>query len=273
MKIIITYILNIKNILLIITNMLFNTNTNDDCSICLSKLSTLSISSKSHTLPCKHTFHKQCIDCWFKDNATCPMCRANVTIIQQKVTPPPLDISINIPITTNQNTNRKTKNIIKDIIFFLYGLLILFHIGSCVYYYYQMRRINTNINNYIKTLNATELGDHSNNTFSEEILLISDIVYYFMFFLTVVVMLKNVRDCCCSEIGSCILLTGFVIANLIIHSEFYKNTNSYLSDKQLNFNLSYIKDLDLATLLYFSSYGSKLILTLLVFFKYHDYRN
>jgi hypothetical protein len=258
--------------------MLFNTNNNDDCSICLSKLSKLVISSKSHTLSCNHTYHKNCIDEWFKNNSTCPLCRTNITIIQQKVQPPsleqPLNITINIPIIIkNQNSNNKTKKIIKIISLFLYSLFILFHIGSAVYYYYQSHRINSNINNYIKTLNETELGDHNNNTYSEEILLISDIVYYMMFFLTNIIVLKNVKDCCCNLAGSCAILTAFIIANLIIHSQFNVNTNSYLNDKELNFDLSYSKDLDLAILLYYCSYVSELIVMVIIFFTYHNYIN
>lgn len=251
--------------------MLFNTNNNEDCSICLSKLSILAISSKSHTLSCNHTYHKNCIDEWFKNNSTCPLCRTNITIIQQKVQPPSLDITINIPlIIKKENSNNTTKKIIKIISFFLYSLLILFHIGSAVYYYYQSHRINSNINNYIKTLNETELGDHNHNTYSEEILLISDIVYYMMFFLTNVIVLKTVKDCCCNIGGSCIILTAFIIANFIIHSQFNVNTNSYLNDKQLNFDLSYSKDLDLAILLYYCSYISELFATVAIFLKYHN---
>jgi hypothetical protein len=255
--------------------MLFNTNNNEDCSICLSKLSKLAISSKSHTLSCNHTYHKHCIDEWFKNNSTCPLCRTNVTIIQQKVPPPSLDITINIPIIIKNKIPDKTKKktnqkIIKIISFFLYSLFILFHIGSAVYYYYQSHLINSNINNYINTLNETELGDHNHNTYSEEILLISDIVYYMMFFLTNIIVLKNVKDCCCNLSGSCVILTAFIIANFIIHSQFNLNTNSYLNDKQLNFDLSFSKDLDLAILLYYCSHVSELFATVVIFLKYHN---
>jgi hypothetical protein len=249
--------------------MLFNTNNNDECSICLSKLSKLAISSKSHTLSCNHTYHKHCIDEWFKNNSTCPLCRTNVKIIEKNIPVP--NIIINIPITIKTRTTKeKTTNIIIYISFLIYYLFILFHMGSAVYYYYQSHHINTKINNYIKTLNDTELGDHNHNTYAEEILLVSDIVYYFMFFLTQTIVLKNVTSCCCNIIGSIITCCGFVIANFIIHSQFYNNTNSYLNDKNLNFDSSYSNDLELANLLYYCSYVSELFVTGYIFIKYHD---
>ena len=249
--------------------MLFNTNNNDDCSICLSKLSKLTILSKSHTLSCNHTYHKNCITEWFKNNSTCPLCRTNVKIIEKNIPVP--DISINIPIIIkNKPLKEQTIENIIYISFFIYSLFILFHAFSSVYYYYQSHQINTKINNYIKTLNDTELGDHNHNTYAEEILLVSDIVYYMMFFLTLTIVLKNVRECCCNRIGSIVILCGFVIANFIIHSEFNRNTKSYLNDKNLNFDSSYSNDLELANLLYYCSYVSELFVTALIFFKYHD---
>ena len=41
-----------------------------ECSICLEKNGT-----SSHTLPCGHVFHGQCIGTWYKNDRRCPMCR------------------------------------------------------------------------------------------------------------------------------------------------------------------------------------------------------
>lgn len=41
-----------------------------ECSICLEKNGT-----SSHTLPCGHVFHGQCIGTWYKSDRRCPMCR------------------------------------------------------------------------------------------------------------------------------------------------------------------------------------------------------
>ena len=236
---------------------------NDDCSICLTN-----IKKSSNTLSCNHTFHKDCIDEWLKNNSTCPNCRTTVKIIEKTVPTPIItpNIIINIPITViNNNQNTTQKNIIKYILLSLYILVILFHACSSVYYYYQSQKINNNINNYIKTLNDTELGDHNHNTYESWILITSDIVYYFMFIITNIIIFKDVNDCCCSKLGAIFVLVGITIANFIIHLQFNGNTNSYLSDKELNFDVSYSKDLDLAILLYFCSYVSELCITASIF--------
>ena len=44
-----------------------------DCQICFEKFQD---ADKIYKLPCKHLFHKECIDTWFKGHNTCPVCRA-----------------------------------------------------------------------------------------------------------------------------------------------------------------------------------------------------
>jgi len=44
-----------------------------DCSICMDNYK---YKQYKRILPeCKHTFHKKCIDSWFKKNSSCPVCR------------------------------------------------------------------------------------------------------------------------------------------------------------------------------------------------------
>ena len=51
-------------------------STEQECSICLD---TIKVGEFEKTLSCKHSFHKKCIDRWFKkDNDSCPMCRLKV---------------------------------------------------------------------------------------------------------------------------------------------------------------------------------------------------
>jgi hypothetical protein len=51
-------------------------SSDNECSICLD---TIKVGEFEKTLICKHSFHKKCIDRWFKkDNDSCPMCRLNI---------------------------------------------------------------------------------------------------------------------------------------------------------------------------------------------------
>lgn len=55
-----------------------NSNDNlllDECSICLEKYK---VNDKIMNLKCRHSFHKDCINIWLKDNNTCPQCRENI---------------------------------------------------------------------------------------------------------------------------------------------------------------------------------------------------
>ena len=47
----------------------------DLCCICLQNFK---IKEKLRKLPCKHNFHKKCIDKWLVESKTCPNCRLDV---------------------------------------------------------------------------------------------------------------------------------------------------------------------------------------------------
>ena len=49
----------------------------DCCRICLSEYTN---GENVKTLPCFHSYHKNCIDKWLKSQAVCPVCRENVKI-------------------------------------------------------------------------------------------------------------------------------------------------------------------------------------------------
>ncbi|KAJ1283523.1 hypothetical protein BS78_03G134700 [Paspalum vaginatum] len=50
-----------------------------DCAVCLAELGR---GEKARALPrCGHRFHVGCIDAWFRGNATCPLCRADVVAV------------------------------------------------------------------------------------------------------------------------------------------------------------------------------------------------
>ncbi|KAI5004912.1 hypothetical protein ZWY2020_032155 [Hordeum vulgare] len=47
-----------------------------DCAVCLAEFEH---GEQARALPrCGHRFHVECIDAWFRDNSTCPLCRADV---------------------------------------------------------------------------------------------------------------------------------------------------------------------------------------------------
>jgi hypothetical protein len=48
------------------------------CPICLS-----AINSNARALTCLHTFHRECIDTWFQQQPTCPICRTRTEHIVQ----------------------------------------------------------------------------------------------------------------------------------------------------------------------------------------------
>ncbi|XP_056595905.1 uncharacterized protein si:ch211-59o9.10 [Triplophysa dalaica] len=47
-----------------------------DCQICFSEYKK---NERLRMLPCLHDYHVKCIDRWLKENATCPICRADVS--------------------------------------------------------------------------------------------------------------------------------------------------------------------------------------------------
>ncbi|CAM4734616.1 unnamed protein product [Leuciscus chuanchicus] len=49
-----------------------------DCQICFSEYKT---GERLRMLPCLHDYHVKCIDRWLKENATCPICRADISDI------------------------------------------------------------------------------------------------------------------------------------------------------------------------------------------------
>lgn len=50
-------------------------NGETTCSICLGDFET---GETLRVLPCKHEFHAECIDTWFKEKITCPLCRVKI---------------------------------------------------------------------------------------------------------------------------------------------------------------------------------------------------
>ena len=47
----------------------------DACAVCLENYKE---SETLRILPCRHEFHKGCIDPWLLNHRTCPMCKSNI---------------------------------------------------------------------------------------------------------------------------------------------------------------------------------------------------
>ncbi|GJP77070.1 hypothetical protein CLOP_g7503 [Closterium sp. NIES-67] len=47
----------------------------DQCPICLTDYQ---LNDVQHRLPCRHHFHKPCIDAWLTAHTTCPVCRVHL---------------------------------------------------------------------------------------------------------------------------------------------------------------------------------------------------
>ncbi|XP_062515400.1 RING finger protein 215-like isoform X2 [Corticium candelabrum] len=50
-------------------------SSRDSCAICLDEYSFRQV---LRTLPCKHSFHRNCVDVWLISKRTCPLCKFNI---------------------------------------------------------------------------------------------------------------------------------------------------------------------------------------------------
>ncbi|KAM4749660.1 E3 ubiquitin-protein ligase RNF130 isoform 2-T2 [Rhinophrynus dorsalis] len=62
----------------------------DHCAVCIESYKQNDI---VRVLPCKHVFHKVCVDPWLSEHCTCPMCKLNILKA--------LGIATNVPCTDN----------------------------------------------------------------------------------------------------------------------------------------------------------------------------
>ncbi|XP_026105196.1 RING finger protein 150-like [Carassius auratus] len=64
----------------------------DNCAVCIKDYKPNDV---VRILPCRHVFHKNCVDPWLQDHRTCPMCKMN--ILKALGIPPSTDCSDDIP--------------------------------------------------------------------------------------------------------------------------------------------------------------------------------
>lgn len=57
---------------------------NNTCPICINEMV---VGEQARYLPCRHLFHKTCVDEWLRVNASCPTCRASIFTLGQNPDP------------------------------------------------------------------------------------------------------------------------------------------------------------------------------------------
>lgn len=250
---------------------LINTNNQDECSICLAPIK----KNKKNELNCNHIFHNNCINEWLKKNNSCPLCR---TQIKQKLPKPSVRINadgINIYLPRHYIQVNRNRNI-KKIYIILFILICISHFGATIYNLYESIITSNYINDYIKHLNSTELGNHNHNTNDQYVLVGFDMFYYFFFIIINYYLLNKkqfIEHCtnnCCSKIGLGIFLAILYMTNFIIRFSFNGNLNSYLNDSIFNFDKSYASKLNDSLVIYGSLLGVKIVVGLFLIFKYNN---
>jgi hypothetical protein len=72
-----------------------------ECAVCLSEFEE---NEKARLLPnCKHSFHVDCIDMWFRSHSTCPICRTGAQPKQRVGDNNTDEISINVELISSGN--------------------------------------------------------------------------------------------------------------------------------------------------------------------------
>lgn len=55
-------------------------NVNDQCSICIEKV------TQAYNIECKHYFHQECLIMWYKEQNSCPLCRKIIIDFSSEIT-------------------------------------------------------------------------------------------------------------------------------------------------------------------------------------------
>lgn len=76
---------------------------NTDCSICIDAMK---VGEVAVALPCKHTFHEECVVLWLKEHNTCPVCRAPMEQSSQNNASPQTQVPTPQPQAQPQNQHQ-----------------------------------------------------------------------------------------------------------------------------------------------------------------------
>ena len=92
------------------------------CSICQEVIYPV---EKIKVLECKHIFHKDCIETWFKITKTCPLCRESIEHIPSRSNNY-IIINHNIEVVS-RNRKKRLLILLPIFILFICGVIYLLH--------------------------------------------------------------------------------------------------------------------------------------------------
>ncbi len=231
----------------------------NNCSICLEN-----ITKNLKKLECNHQFHLNCIDQWVKKSNTCPLCR---TPIEKQVVYTQPQIIIDIPQINNPPNSRQNK--CKYILIVCFVILYLFHIFASAYNIAIINKTNNQINNYIN--NFTTIEKEKINTYTNvlDVLIIVDIIYFIILIL-ITTFIIHFKNCCSNICNNCIysIITVIIFTNFLIRHSYYINLKKTLNNIDLE---SYKFDLYTSYLIFLSSLGGYIIISIVLYFFLYKY--
>ena len=60
--------------------------TGETCSICMTPMVTADLTNQQVSLRCTHSFHRECVEQWFRQSPRCPVCRNDIREAAQNST-------------------------------------------------------------------------------------------------------------------------------------------------------------------------------------------
>ncbi len=235
-----------------------STSPINTCSICLEN-----ITKGKKKIECNHEFHLKCIDEWLIKSNTCPLCR---TPIKKQVIDVQPQIIINIPQTNQQTISKKYKYIL----ILCFVILYLFHISATAYNIVIINKTNNQINNYIDKFNITDKQNINTYTNVLDVLITVNVLYFIML-ISLTGFIIHIKNCCSSICNNCIfsIITTIIFVNFLINYSYYINLKKTLNN--IDLDSSYKKDLYISNLIFLSSIGIYIIISIVLYIFLYKY--
>jgi hypothetical protein len=179
------------------------------------------------------------------------------------------DTNIIVPVQQN-NSNNKAKNNsnnkatrIKNFLITIFIITYIFQLASNIYNIYVLFKTTNHVNEYIKTLNETQIEDHKYYTYDVGVLMGLDIVYYILFIINIILFKKV--NCYCTVNYSYCVLPSILFTLCIIHGVYIHLANKYINDDKLQFESSYHNSLVSSSVLYYFFCGLILFIGIITY--------